>query len=167
MQENRRRTCYIVLIFIFSSVICFSQSGTIKGSVKDALSRKSLVGAKVYVVGKEISGIADEMGKYILQNVPEGAYDLKVSYTGYRDAIMKNVSVSKNAVTEFEVEIISPEYNNICPVCEKSDKVIPIVYGYPSKKLLRQVKRGKVTLGGCMLYDNCPYWYCSRDKELF
>ena len=37
-------------------------------------------------------------------------------------------------------------------VCEKCrDKVVPIVYGYPSPETFKKAERGEIKLGGCCI----------------
>ena len=55
---------------------------------------------------------------------------------------------------------------DICPVCLKSDEVIPIRYGKPNTALMEQANKGKVRLGGCMSADR-PSRYCKRDDMEF
>lgn len=58
-------------------------------------------------------------------------------------------------------------HEKICPVCKKQDQVIPIIYGLPNKRLLRDARKGRVKLGGCEISENAPKWYCKRDKKEF
>ncbi len=37
----------------------------------------------------------------------------------------------------------------VCPVCNRSDMVIPIVYGFPGEELFEESEKGLVMLGGC------------------
>ena len=50
-----------------------------------------------------------------------------------------------------------------CPKCD-SDKVAPIVFGYPSNELFEWADRGEVSLGGCCVTPNDPEWH-SKDCE--
>lgn len=49
-----------------------------------------------------------------------------------------------------------------CPVCQRSDKVIEIVYGLPMPPL-----RKDVYYAGCEVTCCDPKYYCSRDKKKF
>jgi len=50
-----------------------------------------------------------------------------------------------------------------CPQCSQSDRVIPIVYGRPTKALLEQMGRGEIELGGHIVINgNQPPWTCIR-----
>ncbi|MBN2891346.1 MAG: hypothetical protein JXL97_05730 [Bacteroidales bacterium] len=57
--------------------------------------------------------------------------------------------------------------NPQCPVDGHYDSIIPIVYGLPSPKLMKQAERGKVKLGGCMVYNDNPQWYCKKHDVAF
>ena len=68
------------------------------------------------------------------------------------------------------IEIIFPapcEYDSsfvskMCPKCKKENKVIPIKYGFvngPDKNDLKTYK-----IGGCIIRDCQPRYYCKRDK---
>ena len=47
------------------------------------------------------------------------------------------------------------------PECENCGEMMsPIVYGYPSISTIRDVKRGKIALGGCIIRGDNPRWVC-------
>ena len=50
-----------------------------------------------------------------------------------------------------------------CSKCG-SEKVVPIVYGLPGPELEREWEKGAVELGGCIIRDNNPQYYC-KDCE--
>jgi hypothetical protein len=54
----------------------------------------------------------------------------------------------------------------ICPKC-KSKKVVPIVYGMPSTEMLEKLNRDEVALGGCVVIDGQPKWYCNACDHEF
>ncbi|MEL6275600.1 MAG: mucoidy inhibitor MuiA family protein, partial [Bacteroidota bacterium] len=57
-------------------------SQTITGIITDAETGDPLIGATVYVQGSSTGTVADIDGRYSLQ-VPEGATEISISYTGY------------------------------------------------------------------------------------
>jgi len=59
------------------------------------------------------------------------------------------------------------EEKHICPICLKSKPLIPIKYGMPTKKMLRQAKNGEFRLGGCMISVDSPKLYCKLDDFEF
>lgn len=46
-----------------------------------------------------------------------------------------------------------------CPKC-KSENNIKIIYGYPTKKTLKEAEKGLVYLGGCEVTENDPNRFC-------
>jgi hypothetical protein len=54
-----------------------------------------------------------------------------------------------------------------CPVCNKSDKVIPIAYGLPSLEMFEESELGKIFLGGCLITEDMPLHHCKRDGWSF
>ncbi|MCD6309835.1 MAG: hypothetical protein J7M18_03915 [Candidatus Eremiobacteraeota bacterium] len=51
------------------------------------------------------------------------------------------------------------EEKPVCPRCS-SEKVIPIVYGYPSQESLEMKKSGEIKFGGLKLSEDKPGWHC-------
>jgi hypothetical protein len=47
-----------------------------------------------------------------------------------------------------------------CPSCG-ADKVVPILYGYPSSGAEAAARAGKIVLSGCITTDSDPSWECT------
>lgn len=55
----------------------------------------------------------------------------------------------------------------VCPKC-KAKKVVPIVYGMPSTEMLEKSNRDdEVALGGCIIMDGQPIWFCNACDHEF
>ncbi len=48
-----------------------------------------------------------------------------------------------------------------CPKCN-SDKVVPILYGYPSGDMVEKLSRGEIEIGGCIVMPDNPKWHCNN-----
>ena len=70
----------VLSIFMFSSALVAQR--TITGTITDGNSGEPLIGANILVIGSSSGTITDFDGKYSL-NVPDGAAEIEVSYTGY------------------------------------------------------------------------------------
>lgn len=110
MNPNTAKRIFTALLGIFISINTFAQDATqtIKGTITDKQSKEMLIGATVSVmnVTPALGGSADVNGKYKIENVPVGRYDLKVNYTGYKEIIISNVQVNagKEVVMDIEME---------------------------------------------------------------
>lgn len=165
------RRLIIVFIILNASQFCFSQTGTIKGYIHDTYEKEALAFANVILIGHKIGANTDLDGNFIIESIPVGSYDLKITYVGYPDATLTSINVSKDTIIDLYIDYPPPcEYNQsdkTCPICKKKNQVIPIIYGLPNKRLLNASKKEKVRLGGCTITACDPKWYCKRDEKEF
>lgn len=54
-----------------------------------------------------------------------------------------------------------------CPICRSSRKIIPVVYGLPTRATFKKAGRNKIRLGGCIISPDAPKFYCTRDEFEF
>ncbi len=71
-----------LVAFVMGAAVSFAQTKTVKGSVTDATTGESIIGANVVVVGTTHGTMTDVNGNFTLNNVPENG-SLRVSYIGY------------------------------------------------------------------------------------
>ncbi len=99
----------------------------VKGTVRDE-SGVEMLGAKVMLIqnGAIITGaMTDFEGKFEINNVVSGIYDLEVNYLGYTPRLIQNVKVESSVIINFEmIKMDAPR-----PVSLK-----PIIYLYPEKE---------------------------------
>jgi hypothetical protein len=49
-----------------------------------------------------------------------------------------------------------------CPKCCSENDVIPILYGMPGPDMVIEEEAGKIKLGGCLICDENPQWFCKK-----
>lgn len=85
----------LTLILCLSSMIAFSQTGTIKGKVIDKQSEKPLEGASVELLnGSGTSTITDAEGNFRLSNVPLGRQVVRITFVGYENISIPDIDVT-------------------------------------------------------------------------
>ncbi len=90
------------------------------------------------------------------------------TWTGWNSRIFK---FDTDATSEDIQKIILPDRiffqafrrQHLCPICLKSDLLVPVVYSMPSKELIKKMKRGEIFLSDCTQFDYSPEVYCKRD----
>lgn len=88
--------------FLALSAACFSQTGIVRGLVRDAFTKEPLVGAYI-VYGDNKGTTADLDGAYQLE-LEYGSYTFKVSYVGYKE-VVKQVRVDRSLLPlDFQLE---------------------------------------------------------------
>lgn len=95
--------CYkhrlILLAFLSGfSILLRAQAPTqtVRGTVVDKISQAPLPGAIVVIVNSEpLMGVStNEEGKFSFSKVPVGKQTLKISFIGYKESVMQNLSVN-------------------------------------------------------------------------
>jgi hypothetical protein len=108
MKKNL--TILLVLLFLIPSFTLTAQNQfqTIRGTVIDKQSQSAIPGANIIVLGTDpLKGSTTDVdGKFKIQEVYPGRYDLKISYLGYKEIVMPNVVVTsgKEIVLEIGME---------------------------------------------------------------
>ena len=161
---------FLLTIFIFLiSLNAFCQTGVIQGQVYDRRENQVLAFANVWLVDTKKGTTTDLNGNFKIDSLPTGKYDLKVSFIGYGDTTIKAIKVLHDSTLNIKIVFPSPcPYDSLmkdktCPICRKSNKVIPIVYGLPIGKLDKK----NFYYAGCVITSCDPTWYCKRCKKKF
>lgn len=79
--------CSLYLLFFLSLTFTLqgqSHTETIRGTVVDSDTGTPLVGASIVLLETELGTSTDSLGKFQLEKVPVGRYQLQVSYLGYQ-----------------------------------------------------------------------------------
>lgn len=101
----RHKLLYTLIILFSSLSFTFAQEGTIRGTIKDAVSKEDLVGATVFIEGINRGAAADINGFFSFNKIPVGNYKLKISFVGYKVKVIENVKVVEGSVTEINTFI--------------------------------------------------------------
>ena len=93
--------------FIFCLTFLFSQTtGKISGLVTDTETGEPLIGASVRILEYNLGSATDKDGYYYIINIEPGTYDLEAQYIGYESKVIKNISVSVNRTTHYNISIM-------------------------------------------------------------
>ncbi|MGB4840383.1 MAG: TonB-dependent receptor [Saprospiraceae bacterium] len=95
-----------LVLFIFIPLSAISQSGVIKGSIKDKLTNMPIIGANIVLVETSYGSSSDLDGKYELLGLKPGIYNIQVSYIGYETISQSEIEVQGVRPTIFNFELI-------------------------------------------------------------
>lgn len=97
MLPYKNRFILLTCLSAFSLLVkAQAPTQTVRGTVIDKISQAPLPGAIVVLVNSEpLLGVStDENGKFSFSNVPVGKQSLKISFIGYKESVMQNLSVN-------------------------------------------------------------------------
>jgi hypothetical protein len=80
--------------------------GTLSGRVNAEGSDEALAGAYIFVKDIDRGTVADRFGKFQLTNVPDGVYNVDVTFVGY-DPFSTDVKIKNDSVTQVNAMLIA------------------------------------------------------------
>lgn len=94
----------IFTIVVFSSFSLLAQKGSIAGTVLEAETGFTLIGANVFIPETSIGVGTDMDGKYLLDLAP-GTYVIECSYLGYENKKFEGIVVKANETTTLDIKL--------------------------------------------------------------
>ena len=164
--------CIVIHLFLLSSFQVFSQTGTVRGFVYEEDSGEPAMFSNVMLEGTQIGAVTDVNGFFTLTQVPNGNYNIIVSYIGF-DPVSTSLIVKANKITDksFYLNEASIQLNtvqlsaerqeaktsvntSVVKLTAKSLKKLPSIGGDPDIAQYLQVIPGVVFTGdqGGQLY---------------
>lgn len=112
---------FLALLILSLAVAYAGNTGKIAGKIIDKNSGEPLIGANVWVVDTHLGSSTDVLGRYFILQIPPGKYELKISYIGYQQVIVKNVTVQFDLTTQIDIQMESDvlETEEVVIVAEK------------------------------------------------
>jgi len=96
----------IGITLLLSSVLSLKgQTGSIEGVISDKKTGETLVGATIILAGTTIGTTSDLDGKYILDNLKPGTYNISVNFISYQQQAFSNVKVTLGKPTRLNVTL--------------------------------------------------------------
>ncbi len=123
-----RKLLFTVGILLFANALVFSQSGTLKGKIKDKGSKEPIPFANIIVEagGTQIGGTTTDIdGNYTIKPITPGKYDVKATYVGYKPLMISGVIINADKITFLDVEMESTSI--ALATFEKIDYKVPLI----------------------------------------
>jgi TonB-dependent receptor len=131
----------LVLAFIF--VILYkaeaSDKGSIKGNIKDKITKENIFGASVIIQGTTQGASTDFDGNFIIANVKPGTYSLVISYISYKQLIIEGIKVTKDkeTIVTIDIEPVSTQLNEVSVVAtRKTDTDMSLISSIKESNLV-------------------------------
>ncbi|MBU1009093.1 MAG: carboxypeptidase-like regulatory domain-containing protein [Bacteroidetes bacterium] len=125
MLKNVLLTGVMVLI---SCTLAFAQQGRLQGKIFEKESREPVPFANIVLEngGTIVGGATSDMdGKYVINPIPPGKYDLRATFVGYNPVLIKGIQISGNQITFYDVAMVSTSID--LQTVEVIDYKVPLI----------------------------------------
>jgi TonB-dependent receptor len=133
-----------ILLLAFWMIVAVtgkSQTGVIKGTIIDANTNESLIGATVVIQGTAKGASSDFDGNFRIDNVKAGSYNLVISYISYDNQIVRaEVTEGKETVLNFALKSASVDIDEVKVVAKRRDNT--------EVSMLSSLKTGNLIVSG-------------------
>lgn len=96
----RNMALVIILLTISTGTSVFAQNGSIRGVITDKTTNEKIPFANVVAVLNSKTGlpkgtVSDKDGKFSIDNLPFGPYNVVISFIGYQPDTVRNINISR------------------------------------------------------------------------
>jgi hypothetical protein len=92
----------LLLFAALSAMNSFAQNGRIVGRIYDQINNEPLSFATIQIVELSIGAVADIDGNYKIENIPQGTYTVRASFTGYEPITLSEILVTSARVVTLD-----------------------------------------------------------------
>ena len=102
-MDKMKRKSFLLPIFLIltaSQTPIFAESGAMQGMIVDQATQERLPAATVQVLGTTLGASTDVDGKFTIQDIPVGTYQVRVSLVGYEPIIVSDIIITLSRPAE-------------------------------------------------------------------
>ena len=89
-----KRDFAFILLIILSINVFSQQKGKLEGKITDEKTKDVLPGVNVVLIGTYYGAVSGIDGKYVVDNISEGTYNIEVSFIGYKTLQFTGIKIS-------------------------------------------------------------------------
>ncbi|QEH40745.1 TonB-dependent receptor [Chitinophaga sp. XS-30] len=99
---------YSLTIFaLLLSIASFAQSkGSFKGKIIEQSTKQPVIGATVFINNIQLGAATDTLGIFIIENIPSGSYNVKISSVGFQTKFISEVIITTGKTYYSEIELL-------------------------------------------------------------
>ncbi|MFZ1518029.1 MAG: TonB-dependent receptor [Ignavibacteriaceae bacterium] len=94
-----------LFVIIFASLNFSQGTGVLSGTVKDGKTGDALPGVNVIIKGTYYGAATDINGKFRINNISAGTYNVDISLIGYKTTQYTGISIENNKTKELDVKL--------------------------------------------------------------
>ena len=103
MPSNMINRFLLVTFFVLSNIVHAQSTGEIFGTVKDRNTQELLFSVTLQIEGTQIGAVTDVDGRFKIENIPPGSYNIRIGLLGYVSQTLYNIVVTTGNSNELNI----------------------------------------------------------------
>ena len=99
------KNIFTLTFLLFGLISGMAQTGTIKGRVYNDINNESIPFANIILDSTQIGTTSDEEGRYEINNLKPGVYNLTCSFVGFKTTYIYEISVGSTNITDINIAL--------------------------------------------------------------
>jgi len=94
----------LIIAFITAGNL-FAQTGSIQGRIYNEINNESIPFANIVLDSTQIGTTSDENGRYVIDNLKPGIYNLTCSFVGFKTTYIYEISIGSASTTDIDIAL--------------------------------------------------------------
>ncbi len=123
-----RKLLIIIGILLTSNALVLAQSGALKGKIVDKATKEPIPFANVIIEsgGSQVGGSTSDFdGNFTIKPITPGKYDLKATFMGYKNLLIKGIVINSDKITFYDIALEATTVN--LETFEVVDYKVPLI----------------------------------------
>ena len=105
MRTFLRLAATLLLSLLLALPMPGGTTGIIEGVVRSTKSGETLPGVSVYISSVKRGAVTDANGRFTIQNIRIGTYDIRFTHPGFRAHLHRNVQIVADLRTRLQIDL--------------------------------------------------------------
>jgi outer membrane receptor for ferrienterochelin and colicins len=95
-----------MFLFVCFGIVASQETGRLEGTVSDAATNEPLPGANITLVGTVLGAATDGNGKFIIEHLPVGEYDIQATMIGYKKEVLQKINIETAGSRTLSIKLV-------------------------------------------------------------